>query len=298
MGLIKINKNDCIRYKEKNNPSWRKIEKIDCLKGISDLTIKFSSIRYFIERICFANGDRDYLDYFNFPNIEVVDDTSKLFLLKLYKIYELKKYKMFFIPVNSEKYKDLKYAYVFNKNTDLESLILYAFLQSILLQNIYKNLLLTKEDIIIIDSILVSYEYQFQQEKNKWIIFNGFLRKNMETNQFFQQTQIQGKITRENYEKHLEQSFNKMKKEDKNFLPNMHKQFDLQFNAFLQKIHKFQKTNEYKKFHNHCFKTIQPFKFPLKQYFGKNAQIQYKCFLNLLQEFEQNYKKMHLKKSS
>jgi len=298
MDITKIEKKYCIRYKEKDNPSWKQLKLDKKFKFISELTIQFSSLRYFIEKICFANGGRDFLSYFNYPNIEVVDDESKLFLLKLYKIYELKKYKMFFIPVNSEKYKDLKYAYLFNKNTDLESLILYAFLQSIYLQNIYKNLFLTKEDMIMINSILISYEYKFEEEKNKWIIFNGFLRENMLLNQFFQQTQIQGKITRENYEKHLELSFNKMKKEDKNFLSNMRKQFDLQFNSFLQKIHKFQKTNEYKKFHNHCIKTIQPFKFPLKQYFGKNAQIQYKCFLNLLQEFEQNYKKMHLKKSS
>lgn len=283
--MDKIDKSICVRYKEKNNPSWKTIKKIGCLKGVSDLTLQFSTIRYFIERICLANGYRDFLDYFNFPNIETADDNSKLFLLKLYKIYELKKYKMFFIPINSEKYKNLKYSYIFSKNANINRLITYAFLQSITLQNNYKNFYLTKEDMIIINSILVSYEYQFEEEKNKWIIFNGFLRKNMEP--IIQSQKI---LKRKTIEENIEKMFKKMKKEDKNFLPNMQKQFDLQFSAFINKLHEFQNTREYKNFHSYCIKSIKTFKFPLKQYFGKSQQIQYKCFHNLLQQFVQEYK--------
>lgn len=286
--MDKLDKKICIRYKEKNNPSWRTIGKLGCLKDISDLTMQFSTIRYFVERLCFANGYRDYLDYFNFPNLEVADDNSKLFLLKLYKIYELKKYKMFFIPVSSEKYKNLKYAYIYSSNADLNSLITYAFLQSIILQNNYKNLHLTKEDMIIIDSILISYEYKFEEEDNRWIIFNGFLRKSIETADFYKK--LKQNITRETYEKALEDEFKQLKKNNRNFVSNMQKQFDLQFSSFIQKIHKFQQTQEYKKFHSYCIKTIKPFKFPLKQYFGKTKQIQYKCFHNLLEEFTKQYK--------
>ena len=284
-----IDRSYCIRYKERNNPSWKRIFFEKKYKFISDLTIEFSSLRYFVEKICFANGYTDYLDYFNFPNIEVVDDNSKLFLLKLYKIYELKKYKMFFMPLTSEKYKNTKSCFIYTKKTNLDNLILYAFLRSISLQNFYKNFYLTKEDMMIINSILISYEYQFEKEENRWIIFNGFLRENMITGVDFYK-KIGTKLTRENFENLMEKEFKEMKKKDPKFMSNMHKQFDLLFSSFLEKIHRFQKTPEYRKFYSYCIKTIKPFKFPLKQYFGKTKQIQYKCFHNLLEEFTKQYK--------
>ena len=69
----------------------------------------------------------------------------------------------------------------------------------------------------------------------------------------------------------------------------MKKEFDLLYNAFLDKIKSIQKTAEYKKFHADCMKTVAPYVFPMKKYFGKDRNIQYDCFNHLIQDFEKDY---------
>ena len=73
------------------------------------------------------------------------------------------------------------------------------------------------------------------------------------------------------------------------YLPTIEKEFDLLFNAFLEKIKSMQKTAEYKKFHADCMKTVAPYVFPMKKYFGNDRNIQYECFNQLIQEFENDY---------
>jgi hypothetical protein len=46
---------------------------------------------------------------------------------------------------------------------------------------------------------------------------------------------------------------------------------------------------EYKKFHAECMKSVAPYVFPMKKYFGKDRNIQYDCFNRLVEEFEKEY---------
>lgn len=267
-----INKN-CSLFKSKDSPVLQTYKKPLLLKGISDLTQKFSTMRYFINRICFLNGKNDYLIYLNYPNIDAVDDYSKLLLFKIYKLYEIKKYKYFKIP-------NLDHIIIYNKNADLNQLIKFAFIISISNRCIYKNLNLTKDDMIIAGNIYLANEYKY--EKNIGAVFNAFLRENILTNDFY--SKLRENITREELESKLQLYFNNIKKNDKHFIKNNKIIFKKQFDDFCNKINKYTTTPEYKKFYNECKKS-KLFKYDMKKYFGKEHTIQYQCFSNLIKEF-------------
>ena len=287
MELFSISKESCQRFKKKKNPTYKKIILKNKQKFIGKLTVQYLAMRYFIDHLCFANDYTDFIIFDDFPYLKSVDDESTLFLLKLNKIYELKKNNTFFIPITSEKYKNDKVCFIFSQNAVLDNLILYAFLASIIqYKNTYKNIYITDKDKNIMNSIMFSHEYEFKKEENRWKIFNGFLRENL------YQVVIKdaGKnLTRDNLEKCMETYFNKLKKNDPKYLPTIEKEFDLLFNAFLDKIKSIQKTTEYKKFHADCMKTVAPYVFPMKKYFGNDRNIQYECFNQLVEEFEKDY---------
>ena len=136
MELFTVSDKYCQRYKEKKNPTYKKIILKNKQKLIGKLTFKYLKINYFIAQLCFANNYTDFVIFEDFPYLKSIDDESTLYLLKLNKIYELKKNNMFFIPITSEKYKNDKVCFIFSKNADLDNLILYAFLVSIIK---YKN---------------------------------------------------------------------------------------------------------------------------------------------------------------
>lgn len=284
MELFSISNESCQKFKQKKNPTYKKIILKNKQKFIGKLTVQYLAMRYFIDQLCFANNYTDFIIFDDFPYLKTVDDESTLFLLKLNKIYELKKSNTFFIPITSEKYKNDKVCFIFNKNANLNNLILYAFLLSIIkYKNTYKNIYITDKDINILNSIMFAHEYEFEKEENRWKIFNGFLRENI-TGPAIQDA---GKnLTRDNFERCIETYFNKLKKNDPKYLPTIEKEFDLLFNGFLDKIKSIQKTAEYKKFHADCMKTVAPYVFPIKKYFGKDRNIQYECFNKLVQEFE------------
>jgi hypothetical protein len=287
MELFNISKESCQRFKKKKNPTYKKIILKNKQKFIGKLTVQYLAMRYFIDHLCFANDYTDFIIFDDFPYLKSVDDESTLFLLKLNKIYELKKNNMFFIPITSEKYKNDKVCFIFSQNAVLDNLILYAFLASIIqYKNTYKNIYITDKDKNIMNSIMFSHEYEFKKEENRWKIFNGFLRENL------YQVVIKdaGKnLTRDNLEKCMETYFNKLKKNDPKYLPTIEKEFDLLFNAFLDKIKSMQKTSEYNKFHTDCMKSVAPYVFPMKKYFGKDRNIQYECFNQLVEEFEKEF---------
>ena len=287
MDLFYIAKNACEQYKTKKNPTYKKIILKNKQKFIGKLTIQFLEMRYFIDHLCFVNNYTDFIIFDDFPYLKSIDDESTLFLLKLNKIYELKKNKIFFFPITSERFKNDKVGFIFNKNADLDKLILYAFLLSIIrYKNNYKNIYITDKDINILNSIMFGHDYNFEKEENRWKIFNGFLRENV-TGPAIQDA---GKnLTRDNFEKCIEKYFNKLKKNNPKYLPTIEKEFDLLFNSFLDKIKSMQKTAEYKKFHADCMKTVAPYVFPIKEYFGKERNIQYECFNKLVQDFEKEW---------
>jgi len=287
MELFRVDQKYCERFKGKKNPTYKKIILKNKQKFIGKLTFQFLKINYFIAQLCFVNDYTDFVLFEEFPYLKSVDDESTLYLLKLNKIYELKKSNTFFIPITSEKYKNDKVCFIFNQNANLDNLILYAFLVSIIkYKNTYKNIYITDKDKNIMNSIMFSHEYEIEKEKNRWKIFNGFLRENL----YQSVIKDAGKnITRDNFEKCMETYFNKLKKKDPKYLSTIEKEFDLLFTAFLDKIKSMQKTAEYKKFHADCMKTIAPYVFPIKKYFGKDRNIQYECFNQLVEEFEKEY---------
>ena len=287
MELFRINEKYCRIFKKEKNPTYKKIILKNKQKFIGKLTVQYLAMRYFIDHLCFANNYSDFIIFNYFPYLKSIDDESTLFLLKLNKIYELKKNNMFFIPITSEKYKNDKVCFIFSQNAYLDNLILYAFLVSIIqYKNTYKNIYITDKDINILNSIMFSHEYLFEKQENRWKIFNGFLRENL----YESVIKDSGKnLTRDNLEKCMETYFNKLKKKEPKYLPTIEKEFDLLFNAFLDKIKIMQKTEEYKKFHADCMKTIAPYVFPIKKYFGNDKNIQYECFNKLVQDFEKEY---------
>jgi hypothetical protein len=296
MELFSVSKTACEIYSEKKNPTYKNIILNKKQQFIGKLTIKYLGMRFFSNQMCFVNNYTDFIIFDDFPYLKSVDDESRLFLLKLNKLYELKKYKMFFIPITSKKFKNDKVCFIFNENADLDKLILLAFLISInKYKNTYKNIYVIEEYINILNSIILSNEYQFQNKENKWKIFNGYLRNNI----YESVIKNSGKVlTRKNLEKTIENYFNKLKKNDPKYLPTIEKEFDLVFNSFLDKIKSIQKTTEYKKFHADCIKSVAPYVFPMKKYFGKDRNIQYECFNKLVQDFEkewEEYKSLELK---
>jgi hypothetical protein len=287
MELFSISNTACELYKEKRNPTYKNIISNKKQQTIGKLTIEYLGMRYFSDQMCFVNNYTDFIIFNDFPYLKLVDDESKLFLLKLNKLYELKKYKMFFIPITSKKFKNDKVCFIFNQNADLDKLILLAFLISInKYKNTYKNIYITEEYINILISILWSNEYKFEKKENRWKIFNGYLRIYIYDSVI---KDARKNLTRDNLEKCIENYFNKLKKNDPKYLPTIEKEFDLLFNAFLEKIKGMQKTAEYKKFHADCMKTVAPYVFPMKKYFGKDKNIQYECFNRLIQDFEKEY---------
>jgi len=287
MELFRIQEKYCERFKKKKDPTYKKIILKNKQKFIGKLTVQYLAMRYFIDHLCFANDYTDFIIFDDFPYLKSIDDESTLYLLKLNKIYELKKNNMFFIPITSEKYKNDKVCFIFSQNANLDNLILYAFLVSIIqYKNTYKNIYITDKDKYIMDSIMFAHEYLFEKEENRWKIFNGYLRNNI----YDSVIKNAGKnLTRDNLEKCMEIYFNKLKKNDPKYLPTIEKEFDLLFNAFLDKIKSIQKTAEYKKFHADCMKTVAPYVFPMKKYFGNDRNIQYECFNQLVEEFEKDY---------
>ena len=126
MDLFSVSQKYCERFKQKKNPTYKKIILKNKQKFIGTLTVQYLKINYFIAQLCFVNNYTDFIIFEDFPYLKTVDDESTLFLLKLNKIYELKKNNMFFIPITSEKYKNDKVCFIFSQNAVLDNLILYG----------------------------------------------------------------------------------------------------------------------------------------------------------------------------
>ena len=100
--IFPIEKNYCKIFIKKDSPEFAQTKLPKYLtKTLSEWSINFASENYFRVRLCLLHEKIDAIIFTNFPNIEVVDDLSILFLLKIYKLYELLKMKM--VNYNSPK---------------------------------------------------------------------------------------------------------------------------------------------------------------------------------------------------
>jgi len=277
--IFPLEKNFCKIFKEKNNP-----ERIKTLlpkyisSSISKWTLEFAKESYFKVRLCFLNNKTNHIFYFNYPNIEVIDDYGLLFLLKIYRLYEMLGMKI--VDYGSKK----DSVVIYNKNVDFDKLSRYLFILSNRDGQQY-GLNFTKEDNLLLLSIFASTELYFEDKKAKENIFNQYLRESIMTDDFYKK--VAGK-KRSEIEKEVRKSFRELKSENKNFVRNTREIFDLQYENLLLKLNNFFKTEEFKKFKKSL--KIKSFKYPMKKYFGKEHLLQYKFFKNLVDNFEKEVK--------
>lgn len=275
--IFPLEKNFCKIFKEKNNPEYEITPLPKYLSSsISKYSIEFAKEIYFKLRLCFLHEQTNHLFYFNFPNIEVVDDYSVLTLLKIYRLYEMKGMKI--VNYHSPKKSNV----IFNPNVDFEKLSRYCLILAIA-DNIPNSLLLTEDDLFIIKILKSSYVLDFENPNNIDDIFNNYLRFDIVTEDFYR-TKLIGK-KRVFMEKAIREYFHKLKKNDPNYIENTRKEFKLEFDSLMEKLHKYYKTEEYKKFQKGL--VIKSFRFPMKEYFGKTKPIQYECFKTLVDKFEE-----------
>jgi len=102
------------------------------------------------------------------------------------------------------------------------------------------------------------------------------------------------KISIENLEKLVQSEFNKRCREDKNYLTEMRKIFNIEMNYLEKKISYKEGSKEYKMVTKFIKDNTKPFQFPLKEYFGERNPISYQCFKSLLDEFKKSVTKEDL----
>jgi len=271
--IFPIEKNYCKIFIKKDSPEFAQTKLPRYLtKTLSEWSINFASENYFRVRLCLLHEKIDAIIFTNFPNIEVVDDLSILFLLKIYKLYELLKMKM--VNYNSPK----KNIIIFNKNINFDTIAKYTFIKSVQEGKIY-SINFTNDDLLIMASIIGSGNIKFDTPTDN--IFNRYLRETILTEDFYRK--LAEKKTKD-VEKLVGERFEQIKKQDPNFLSNTKKQFKLEYNSLMDKLNKFFKTDEYKEFQDSL--VVKQFKFPMKEYFGESKPITYNCFKTLVDEFE------------
>ena len=109
MELFRVDQKYCERFKGKKNPTYKKIILKNKQKFIGKLTFQFLKINYFIAQLCFVNDYTDFVLFEEFPYLKSVDDESTLYLLKLNKIYELKKIICFLFQLHLKNIKMTKF---------------------------------------------------------------------------------------------------------------------------------------------------------------------------------------------
>jgi len=285
--VFPLEKNFCKIFKGKDNPELVQDNLPKYITShMSKWSILFTKETYYKLRLCFLHNKTDHLFYFNYPNIETVDDYSLLFLLKLYRLYEIldKKIAFYNSPKNS--------VVLFDNKLKLDKLNKYLFILSFRDGKKY-SIDFTQEENVLIRSIVASYELDYEDEKAKEEIFNRYLRESILTDDFYKNYVVGKK--RNEVEKAVREYFNKLKKENPNFVRDTKKVFMIEYSNLLTKLNNFFKTAEYKKFIKSV--VIKPFKFPMKEYFGDLKPLQYQFFKNLVDEFEKEVrKKLNLKK--
>jgi len=290
--IFPIGKDFCNIFKKKNSPVFTKVRLPKYLtSSISKWTLQFAKENYFKNRLCFLHNKTDHLFYFNYPNIEVVDDFSLLFLFKIYRLYEMNNVKA--LNYHSKKESIM----LFNNKVKMNNLQKIAFILSYLEGETYK-INFTNEEINLLQTIDQTIKnsliLDLENSELKDNLFNTYLRRSIITPDFLNEMATK-KIKRNDFEKFIEKKFNEMKKQDKNFIQNSRKQFDIEYRNLMQKLDHFYKSDEYKKF----LKTLKVtrFRFPMKEYFGENRPLQYQLFKSLVDTFEKEVReKINAKK--
>ena len=260
----------------KNTPIFKKISIPTYLKKISKHSMNFTSLEYFIRRLLLLNDHIKLLYIRNFTFINLIDDYGKLFILKMYKLYEKKKYSMVkIIKKNSQKVDCV----IFN-NIPKDKLYIYILITRILDDYIFP---ITIEEKYVLGSIITSENYGLDNSYLSYFYY--YIRYIIYSSQDFNDRIYKdNRVNGENNEKYLKKYWKELIKTNPHYVSDMKKIFDINYNSIMEKIDNFTKTNEY----NNVKKQIKivPFKFPLKKSFGIDKQLQYKYFSQLLEEFK------------
>jgi len=278
--IFPLDKNFCKIFKKKDSPELAKTKLPKYVSSsISKLSLKFAKESYYKLRLCLLHNRTDHLYYFNYPNIEVIDDNGLLFILKIYRLYEIMGMKI--ADYNSKRDSRV----IINSSVKFDKLARYLFILSLRDGKNYR-INFTKEENILILAIFGSFVLDFEDETNIDIIFNRYLREIIMTDDFYKN--YVGK-KRSEVERAVRIYFNKLRRENVNFVENTKKVFRIEFKALIDKLNIFFKTEEYKKFKKSI--KIKKFKFPMKEYFGPEKPLQYQFFKKLVDEFENSVMK-------
>ena len=274
--MEKIDINFCKKFKKKNNPTFNtmKIEKI--FDYFEKESLKFATLNYFKEFICLLFNKDSFLIFGNYPNLEVIDEKSKLELLKIIMIYEKMKIKM--LKLDSDKY--LLYHPNVNKNL-LNKYVYYTL--------VYYGKI--KMDLNDDEKMFVKYIGFSKLDDTD--LFNIYLRDKLMDSSFWKSLDDEKKtVTINNLEKIIQTTFNKKCKDDKNYLKEMRKMFDIEKTYLDKKLN--YNSKQHKFVEQYIKKNSKPFKFPLKQYFGPDHTITYECFKNILDKYEKTLTPQYL----
>lgn len=272
-----------IEYKDflKNKSIFRNIYKSPkCLEIISKYSIKFASNGFFIKHLELFNNFRKLIYFFNFPNLNIIDDYGKLFMFKIYSLFEKNKYNIVEIPYLK------KMSYIFNNDVSREEINRHIVIQSCRINNQYINITTEEQNIIETIQLYENIDY----DKNKDKLFYYYLRLiiissqdyNIKESKYLDKHKIEKDFS--NVEKFLKKYWDELLKENPHYEADMKKQFDINYKSLMEKIDHFMKTPEYKSYKRKIH--IKPFKFPLKKFFGSEKPLQYKMFANLIDEFK------------
>jgi hypothetical protein len=274
-------------YLEKNSIIRQDYKYPKCLKQISKYSIKFATPDFFIENLQLLNNHRNVLFFYNFPNLNIIDDYGLLFIFKIYSLYEKKKYNIVEIPYFN------KMIYIFNNNINQEEIYRHIVIQSCRSNNQYINI--TTEERNISDSILLYENLDYDKNKDKLLYY--YLRLiimrsqdyNIKKSKYLDKYKIKIDFSNikkyyRNLDKFLKKYWDELLKENPHYEADMKKQFDINYKSLMEKIDHFMKSPEYKSYRRKIH--IKPFKFPFKKFFGSEKPLQYKMFANLIDEFK------------
>ena len=270
----------CKIFKENNNPTFYTFKIKKLFDYFQKDSLRLATVNYFKNFLCLLFGINTFLILKDFPSLEVIDEKSKLEILKILTLYEKIGIKMIEIPYTK---KMLLYKSNCNKKL-LHKYIYYIF--------IYNNIIkikLSEEDERLIETCIFA-------DFNKDTMFNGYLRRKLMDEKFWEDVRLgKKKCSIENLEKLVESEFKKRCKEDKNYLVEMKKLFNIEMNYLEKKINYKEGSKDYKMITKFIKDNTKPFKFPLKEYFGERNPISYQCFKSLLDEFKKSVTKEDIK---
>jgi hypothetical protein len=274
-----IDNNFCKIFKENDNPTFQTYNISKLFNYFNKISLKLATTIYFKNFICLLFGINDFLIIPDFPNLEVIDEKSKLEILKIIMLYEKIGIKM--IHIKGKK------VLLYNPKCDKKLLHKYLYYNFIFNGEINLNLNETEQ------TLLKENGWGFLRINDT---FNFYLRRHVMDQKFWEDVASGKKnISIENLEKIVESEFKKRCKEDKNYLTEMKKIFNIEMNYLEKKINYKPNTKEYKMITKFIKDNTKPFKFPLKEYFGERNPISYQCFKSLLDEFKKSITKEDLK---